>query len=317
MEMNSAEPTITVVVPVYNRAGIVTETLDSIACQSERPMSLFIVDNNSTDNTLAVVTEWAEKHVTPDFSVTVLSENTPGAAAARNKGLEAVTTPYVMFFDSDDIMLPGHVKDFADTFRADPDLDIAGRDIVSIELDGHKKVQRFADRDMLFRHAFNAILSTQRYAVRTSFIRKAGAWAPDALAWNDFELGFRLLVNKPACKKIDNDMTVIMRRQAQSITGTRFSDTPEKWEHSLDKCEHTLASAGYAGDAIELRRAVLAAIYAREGSGHGKRLLDEVISRQKSKFRKTLYTFAFHYTKSGGRGIHILLRPFLNFFKDV
>lgn len=199
--MNSTRPDISIIVPVFNRSTIVTDTLDSIAAQTERPLALIIVDNNSTDDSLAVVTKWAVRHESPDFSVTVLSETTPGAPAARNKGFESVTTPYVMFFDSDDIMSPNHVKDFADTFRADPQLDIAGRDIVSIELDGTKKIHRFADRDMMFRHAFNAILSTQRYAVKSSFLREAGSWNPGALAWNDFELGFRLLVKHPKCKK--------------------------------------------------------------------------------------------------------------------
>lgn len=315
--MNSTRPDISIIVPVFNRSTIVTDTLDSIAAQTERPLALIIVDNNSTDDSLAVVTKWAVRHEAPDFSVTVLSETTPGAPAARNKGFESVTTPYVMFFDSDDIMSPNHVKDFADTFRADPQLDIAGRDIVSIELDGTKKIHRFADRDMMFRHAFNAILSTQRYAVKSSFLREAGGWNPDALAWNDFELGFRLLVKHPKCKKIDDTVSVTMRRLSESITGTSYSATPQKWEHSLDLVADTLSNAGYPDDAIELRRVVLAAIYSREGSPEGKRLLGEVMARQKSASRRALYSVAYHYTRKGGRGIHILLRPFMKFFKDV
>ena len=214
-------------------------------------------------------------------------------------------------------MLPNHVKDFADTFRADPGLDIAGRDILSHELDGNDKLHRFADTDILFRHAFNSILSTQRYAVKSSFFRKSGGWATDALAWNDYELGFRLLVNRPKIKKIDDTTSVIMRRLTESITGTSYSKTPEKWEHSLDLCEHTLSSAGYPVEAVELRRAVLAAIYSKEGSVHGKRLLGEVLSRQNDRLKKLCYRFAYHYTKAGGRGIHLLLRPILKIFKDV
>ncbi|MDE6459177.1 MAG: glycosyltransferase family 2 protein, partial [Muribaculum sp.] len=137
--MDNISPDISIVVPVFNRGTVVTATLDSIAAQTERPLALIIVDNNSTDNSLDVVTEWAKLHDSPDFAVTILSEPIPGAAAARNKGFESVTTPYVMFFDSDDLMSPNHVKDFADTFRADPLLDIVGRDIISLELDGSKK----------------------------------------------------------------------------------------------------------------------------------------------------------------------------------
>lgn len=294
--MDNISPDISIVVPVFNRGMVVTATLDSIAAQTERPLALIIVDNNSTDNSLAVVTEWAKLHDSPDFAVTVLSEPIPGAAAARNKGFESVTTPYVMFFDSDDLMSPNHVKDFADTFRADPLLDIVGRDIISLELDGSKKRHPFADSDMMFRHSFNAILSTQRYAVKSSFLRKAGCWNPDALAWNDFELGFRMLVNHPKCKKIDNNVSVTMHRLAESITGTSYSATPQKWEHSLNLIEQTLTAAGYQAGAIELRRIVLAALYSREGSPQGARLLGEVTGREKNAVKNIIYRLAYHYT---------------------
>ena len=49
---------ITVVVPVYNREHLVTRTLDSIAAQDVRPLSLIMVDNNSTDHSLDVVRMW-------------------------------------------------------------------------------------------------------------------------------------------------------------------------------------------------------------------------------------------------------------------
>lgn len=315
--MKDKRPDITIVLPVYNRAGIVIDTLRSISLQQERPLSLIIVDNNSTDGTLNVVNKWAKSNEGNGLEITVMTETTPGAAAARNKGLEAVTTPYVMFFDSDDYMFPGHVKAFADAFRGDPKLDIAGRDVLSTGLDGKDKILTFSDSDMMFRHSFNAILSTQRYAVRTSLIRDVGGWEPSALGWDDFELGFRLLVNRPKCKKIDNDITVIVRRLEESITGTSFSATPEKWEHALDLCDNTLTQTGYGNVAIEMRRIVLAALYSRENSPSGDRLLKEVLRRQDVTSRRLMYRFAYRYTAIGGRGIHILLRPFMKFFKDV
>lgn len=306
--------TISIVLPVKNRADIVVETLDSIAAQTERPLSLVIVDNASSDNTLDVVTQWASVHDTPDFAVTVVSEPTPGAAAARNRGLKEVTTPYVMFFDSDDTMSPSHVKDFADTFRNDPSIDIAGRDVLSIELDGSTRRYPFTDKDVLFRHLFNAVLSTQRYAAKTSLFLKAGSWNPDALAWNDYELGVRLLMLSPKIKRIDNQCTVTMHRLKDSITGTSFSATPEKWEHSLDLCEMTLTKNGLSALSIELRRIVLAALYRKEGSPQSERLLNEVMTHHNGFIERMALKFAFAYTCRGGRGIHHLLKMFKNIF---
>lgn len=312
--MTALEPLITVIVPVYNRADIVAETLDSIAAQTERPLSLVIVDNNSSDASLATVTEWAERNSAPDFQVKVVIETAKGAAAARNRGAREAASPYVMFFDSDDIMLPDHVKDFADAFRADRLLDIAGRDVMSVEIDGSERRYPFADRDIMFRHLFNATLSTQRYAVRTELFRRAGGWNSEALGWDDYELGIRLLVLNPTVKKIDGAPSVVMRRLEESITGTDYASGHDRWEHALDLSERTLLAHGLGNEAIELRRIVLAALYRREKSPESSRLLGEVLSRCDSPLRKMIYRFAYIYTAAGGRGIHLLLRRILKIF---
>ena len=59
---------VTIVVPVFNRSNLVVETLDSIACQTALP-SLIIVDNNSTDNTMSVITEWAQENRKKNFPI--------------------------------------------------------------------------------------------------------------------------------------------------------------------------------------------------------------------------------------------------------
>ncbi|MDE6528594.1 MAG: glycosyltransferase family 2 protein, partial [Muribaculaceae bacterium] len=104
--MSQPASLITIVVPVYNRAGIVERTLESIRQQSHRPLSVVLVDNNSTDNTPHVLRKWKSEVEAPDMQVTIVDEPVAGAPAARNRGLGLTTTPYVMFFDSDDIMTP-------------------------------------------------------------------------------------------------------------------------------------------------------------------------------------------------------------------
>ncbi len=313
----TSSPLITIIIPVYNRAGIVTETLNSVAAQTERPLALVIVDNNSTDNSLEVVTRWSDSHRCDDFTVTVVSEKTPGAAAARNTGMSYATSPYIMFFDSDDIMAPSHVKDFADAFRNDPTLDIAGRDVIYRQLDGKTERKPFADTDLLFRHTFNAILSTQRYAARKTIFERAGLWDTTVMGWNDYELGMRILMLSPKITRIDDLTSLTVISRAESITGTAYSAIPEKWEHSLDLCEATLLANGYDNTAIQLRRIVLAALYRREKSPESSRLLHQVLESELRLLQRLLFRFAFLYTAAGGRGIHLILRKCMKIFKDV
>ena len=79
-----------IVIPIYNRAGIVCQTLDSIKAQTYRPIHLILVDNNSSDNGLDVAQKWKNENESSDFKITIATQTIPGAAAARNKGVFAV-----------------------------------------------------------------------------------------------------------------------------------------------------------------------------------------------------------------------------------
>ena len=118
-------PLLTIIVPVYNREGLITRTLDSIASARQGTLSLMVVDNNSSDRTRAVCEEWAERHRSPVFRIDVFEELRPGAPAARNLGLRHVETPYVYFFDSDDLFSADFLTDMQGLLAApslSPDL---------------------------------------------------------------------------------------------------------------------------------------------------------------------------------------------------
>lgn len=303
------QPLVTVIVPVYNRADIVTRTLDSIYAQTARPLSLILVDNNSTDDSLQVIKEWRESHNTEDFSITVLSETKPGACAARNKGLAHTTTPYVMFFDSDDIMLPNHIESIISVFRSDPDIDIAGNDILHCFLSGKKRIFKFDTT--LYSHIFHASFATPRFAARTSIIRQVGGWDEDIRGWNDYELGVRIHTKAhPRMVKLSLPPSTISYQQEESLTGTDFSSRPAVWEMALDRCTAHLSDGKHKHEVryIELRRVILAAHYRREGSPESKRLFGEAMSREKNPLRRLFYRLAYHYTAAGGRGIAIPAR---------
>ena len=142
-----AKDIVTVVVPVYNRASLALRTLDSIAAQQPCPR-LIVVDNNSTDCTFEAVSRWAELRRSEEFPIEVTVETAKGAAAARQKGLTMVETPYVMFFDSDDEMLPGHIRRFVEAADSHPKADIIGWDIAVTEMDGNKNVYPFSANDI-------------------------------------------------------------------------------------------------------------------------------------------------------------------------
>lgn len=273
---------LTIVIPVYNRAHIVRRTLDSVACQTVAPAHIVIVDNNSTDASLSIVRDWASGR----HNVTVLSESTPGACAARNCGLRAVSSEWTMFFDSDDVMSPRHVEDFTRAIAEHPGADVIGRDVCLQSLDGTRRRLYFRDGGRpMFHHLFRGCLSSQRYIARTRLFREAGGWNESLPGWDDFELGVRVLLKNPRIVTLGGEPTVSVMQQEQSLTGLSFTAHPERWERSLDEIHRLFRSLPAVSTQrseylrwLDARAMILAAQY--ESESHATAAADPEFSRR-------------------------------------
>lgn len=332
-EINNREE-VSVVVPVYNRERIVADTLDSIKGQTYRPLHLILVDNNSSDSSLDVLNTWKAGNEEDGFKVTVVSELTPGAAAARNRGLREVSTDKLVFFDSDDVMGSEMIECGMDVFARHPDVMFVYWRHERECLGGRMRRSHFTTVDKMECHLVHALLNTPSYLVRTDYVRKIGGWDEDARVWDDFELGVRMLL--PAVKSMGIDSVLYtVRSQEESITGTEFTSRAGQWEKVLDKIERNIAASDAEDKErmlriVDYRRIILAAHYAKEGSTKlaeelktsvlSKKLKNSVLSEELkkgalagdrlSRFQKVLLEFAYTYTRHGGRGAWLLLRHF-------
>jgi glycosyltransferase involved in cell wall biosynthesis len=98
---------VSVIVPTYNRAGLLVEAMDSVFQQTYRPIELIVVDDGSTDNTRQVVQKWTGQHGGDDaFQPRYFHQENTGASAARNFGLVESRGQYIQFLDSDDLLHP-------------------------------------------------------------------------------------------------------------------------------------------------------------------------------------------------------------------
>lgn len=302
---------LTVVVPVYNRAERVVATLDTLEAQTLRPLKIVLVDNNSTDNTLQTLLDWKNRVETPLFEVTVSEEKQPGAAAARNRGLQEVSTPITMFFDSDDLMAPDHCQRALAGFDENPDADIVGWDCETLLPSGKVIKASFSKEDAVWDNLFYGSMATQRYAARTSLFRQAGGWNPGCRGWDDTELGLRLVSNARKIVKIYGKPTVRIIHTDDSITGDSFSAKAAVWENALDLMDSTKGADKRLRRYINFRRALLAGDYRREGAvDDSRRLLAVSQTKESSSFFRMLNSVAVIYRGMGLPGISRLLRPF-------
>lgn len=96
-----SHPSISVVIPTYNRAHLVTRAIRSAQSETSEGDEIIVVDDGSTDATSEVVAELGDK------KIRYLRQDNRGAGAARNLGVEAATGDLIAFLDSDDVWLPG------------------------------------------------------------------------------------------------------------------------------------------------------------------------------------------------------------------
>lgn len=102
--------TISVIVPVYNVEGYLRICLDSLYSQIEDDMEIILVNDGSTDNSLAVCMEYAKRYK----NTIVLDKENGGLSDARNAGTELATGEYIYYLDSDDWLSPGAIKTLYD-----------------------------------------------------------------------------------------------------------------------------------------------------------------------------------------------------------
>ena len=96
MEISSA-PTVSVVMPTYNRADLLPKTIASILSQDFDDFELLIVDDGSTDNTAALIKEFQDKNC---FTLKYYSQQNKGPGAARNLGMKNASGDFFIFIDS-------------------------------------------------------------------------------------------------------------------------------------------------------------------------------------------------------------------------
>lgn len=99
-------PKVSVIVPCYNQAQFLAETLDSVLAQTHENWECIIVNDGSTDDTEAVAKEYCNK----DNRFIYHKKENGGLSSARNAGLDIVQGDYVQFLDSDDILLPNKLE---------------------------------------------------------------------------------------------------------------------------------------------------------------------------------------------------------------
>jgi glycosyltransferase involved in cell wall biosynthesis len=111
------QPLFSIVVPTYNRAGLIMKTLDSVFAQTYSHYEVIVVDNKSTDHTAELL---EPLHKAGKIRLIVQPENRE-RSVSRNTGFTNAKGDFVTILDSDDLMLKDNLKDAAEFIRTNPE----------------------------------------------------------------------------------------------------------------------------------------------------------------------------------------------------
>lgn len=112
----AAQPELTVILTAHNRADLVEETLSSLADQEwDGDWDIVLVDNDSTDETPAMLERWLDKMTVPARVVTATELH--NLSYARHAGVAASSATAIAFLDDDDVIAPGYVAAMGQALR--------------------------------------------------------------------------------------------------------------------------------------------------------------------------------------------------------
>lgn len=94
--------TVSIIVPVFNAAAFLRDSIGSVLAQTRTDWELILVDDGSTDNSLSLCEEYARC----DSRIRILRQSNNGPAAARNTGMRSASGEFITFLDADDRLFP-------------------------------------------------------------------------------------------------------------------------------------------------------------------------------------------------------------------
>ncbi|WP_143960709.1 glycosyltransferase family 2 protein [Litoribacter populi] len=193
---------VTVLMPVFNAANYIRESIESILSQTYKDFIFFIIDDGSTDETPEIIKSYADPRII--FQINPFNK---GYIYCLNLGIERIDSKYIVRMDADDISLPDRLGKQVSFMETNPDVVVCGSGKINF-LDGHPetetKVFNITDStDLLFSSIFNTSIPHPSAIIRNSILKdhkivynEEYYYAEDKAMWLDLSK-FGKLANHP------------------------------------------------------------------------------------------------------------------------
>jgi glycosyltransferase involved in cell wall biosynthesis len=179
---------ISVIIPTYNRAILLSRAVQSVIEQTIPPFEIIVIDDGSTDHT--------ETMLATDFpSVIYCKQSQQGVSAGRNKGIQLARSPWLAFLDSDDQWLPNKLAQQQQAISQNPSMKLCHSDEIwirnGLRVNPHQKHQKKGG--WIFQHCLPlCAISPSSVVIHQSIFDRVGLFDENLLACEDYDLWLRV-----------------------------------------------------------------------------------------------------------------------------
>jgi glycosyltransferase involved in cell wall biosynthesis len=214
-------PTVSIIIPTYNRAKLLRDAIDSAINQLFKGIELVVVDDGSTDETRQLVDSFL-----PNHNLKYVFQPHKGIPFARNNGLRNISGEYVSFLDSDDLYDRLFVESCLNFLENNPLIDIVITDALFIQEDGNRQIFAMPQVGSNEKYSFTAVLFSNQFfflpciMFRRKVFNDSSYFDETLPTSEDYDFGLRMSLNH----KIDflRKPLVNVRRHSSNITNNPY-----------------------------------------------------------------------------------------------
>ena len=220
LQMKTNQPLVSVIIPLYNSEEYIAETIESVLNQTYKHIEVIVVDDGSTDNSLAVAKQYESD------KVRVYHQENSGAPVARNYGFRLSKGQYFQYLDSDDLLTPHKIEKQVEALSKKDD-DAIATSSVYVDKDGVRKLWQMPEIAHGYMKGFDMLIDLWRfflpslcigsYLTPRSLVEKSGGWDESLQKNQDGDFFARILENAGEVVFVPNEGQ-IWRVRANSIS---------------------------------------------------------------------------------------------------
>lgn len=217
---------VSVVIPCFNVEQYIAQCLYSLLNQSHKDLQIICVNNNSTDQTLSVLTKFATEH---SAVITLVEELQKGAPYARNRGLQEVNGEYVQFLDADDLLEPDKLKHQVALIEENNYPDIIASNYYRQTIDGNKKLHQVKHHDFWLALLYTQLGITSANLFKTVTVKKVGGFDVTLKSSQEYALMFSMMRTGATVLHDSNALTIVRDRKGGSISQQNAAENMERY----------------------------------------------------------------------------------------